>query len=131
MAEQNNFYGLSMMKLLLAAQKNVTLMDPLIMNGVSIVSIDRQKSANEKEKITEEAFQKFSDKVNRYGTVHCDRAFWSSIFFQKLENANNKDKKIYLPNGCCTMEDCPVKLYYELLGSTCPVVSECLVPINQ
>ena len=116
-------FGHAMVGFLAQCHKHATLTNPLIMNDVSIEGIDLKQAEVQKQRITELAFAKFNAKIERYGTVHHDHEFWSTIFFDKLQKAEDGDLKMSLPNGCCTNTGCPVKVYYELLGLTCPRTS--------
>lgn len=61
--------------------------------------------------------EKFTEKypTQPYGSVHCDPTSWTKIALStihKFLRENNSSVKIVFPNGCCTVNDCPINKFY-------------------
>lgn len=55
-----------------------------------------------------------------YGSVDVDPLYWTKVFFASYNIAKQNDKSdFYVPNGCCNVDTCGIKKYYEVLYDYC------------
>jgi hypothetical protein len=60
------------------------------------------------------AFVEFQKLNLAYGSVHKNYKVWVQFFIDAVNSQQSSE--ILIPNGCCTTDQCPVKLFYEILA---------------
>lgn len=74
--------------------------------------------ANQLVKESYEAYKETDTSKSR-GTVDMSPTTWFKFFIYALSVAKeNEAEMIRAPNGCCTVDACPVKLFYQLIYQT-------------
>lgn len=104
---------------------NCTLNDPIIYNEVKLnKKINKDKllgvynDGNINDKFCDECYQMYkSEHLKLFkGSVDINPFTWVKICLEySIKAMNNNDEKIKIPNGCCNMDQCPIKLFYEII----------------
>lgn len=62
------------------------------------------------ENLTKRAYCEYKNFNMPRGSIDMDPVYWTGFFIKHC-----KDEKVIITNGCCTVSDCPFKLYFEIL----------------
>ena len=86
------------------ANINNFLLDELFSNKIMLDSFAKS------------CFDDFKIKHNNidFGSVHYNYLIWVHFALITIKNNNNLTK-ISFPNGCCSKNDCPINLMYEIV----------------
>jgi hypothetical protein len=123
--------------LLFQAHALNTINSPLIMNKVSgnLQKIKDCVIENGTDYVFNDVFNEFKETVTSFGTVHHEPNFWRGMFgkmfydspqiknYIKMKKGDetitfdNYNYTLEIPNGCCTNDKCPVKIFYEIYNS--------------
>lgn len=90
---------------------------------------DFPSSHPEHKELTTKAFADFESKCeNGIGSVHKSPLTWSGFFITavwkeltrlKEDEGGKKIGTVEVPNGCCSGDNCSIKLFYECLARAC------------
>lgn len=117
-------FGDQMLNLILQVHKSATLHHPICHNVVILpksVLHDLSFESICLEDLTLQAYHHFEKKDFRKGSVHVDPIFWTGVFLEALKTRKkelpSEDSviEIQIPNGCCNVDECPIKAFYEIL----------------
>lgn len=93
-----------------------TQKNPIIYNEFDITNTTYLISMEQTHKVTLDAYNKFKELNLSINEVDHDPFTWSFIFITCVESAKKESKTIaQIPNGCCTDNNCILKLFYEKL----------------
>lgn len=89
---------------------------------ISADKIDQEKLKNAMEnkenmnKFVELCINKFKTKYPNalYGSVQYNPTVWTEIALKTIKNNNNK--YLIFPNGCCTIDNCPINNFYLIVA---------------
>ncbi len=109
-----------MVKMLAQAQMQMTLTNPITLHTLAIDAVKPETIESvDPVALTANAFKRFNATFKGgYGPVHVAPRFWTDVFVATLVKARETDahaKTMDVPNGCCNVDTCPVKLYYTIL----------------
>lgn len=76
--------------------------------------IELSKSNQKFNDFVSDCFDKFKTKYDcPIGSVHLHPDTWAKFALKAIVTAwKNKSDKIIFPNGCCSVENCPINNYY-------------------
>ena len=91
---------------------NETIYNEFNIEGVCIPS-----NSNELKVTIENTFNTYKNFPNiLIGSVHYNYTFWANRIIEKIKKALHENKvNIRILNGCCTKEDCHIKIFYKLI----------------
>lgn len=106
-------------KLLYNMHSHNTLNNPICCHTFKMIDIDVENIPNN---IIQLCFDKYksSQEGSLYGSVDINPEFWTNIFFSSYLLAKKNNKHVFnVPNGCCNIDTCGIKKFYELLYEFC------------
>ena len=116
-----NLSGDIILRMLFTAHAQSTLSEnPLTFNQLELDMdiIDKFPQFTEEilDNICSKAYDKFKELSLPRGSVDLEPKFWTHICL--IAVSKHDSGKIKIPNGCCTMIDCPIAKYYALVIET-------------
>ena len=76
---------------------------------------------------TEICFEKYKNtkEGELYSSVDVNPSFWTDVYVNTMYKAQVEKNKIgKIPNGCCTIETCGIRKYYEIIHDYCMNITE-------
>lgn len=120
-------------KILHQIHKDCTLHKPIKVHEFSMPAITDMNLPDNIKLLTKDCLKKFktTEPGKLYTTIDSDPIWWTNLVINCIKVAINKNRDInkpniivYIPNGCCTVDKCPLLQYYTI------VVDE-IVSLNQ
>jgi hypothetical protein len=101
---------------LLIIQLQASINQPACHHRFEIDDITLPETKDQVKTILDSAFAEFKEAAPIKGPVHIGHNQWAIIFFEFVEKAVKTNQQFAdVPNGCCNKENCPIKIYYEIL----------------
>jgi len=102
-------------KILYQTHVDGTIHRPCTHIEVNVEKCVLQKSQEEYDICWKNAYKKFQQTKQLYGSVDVNPEIWANICYSKVLDAIKESKStVKLPNGCCVSKDCSINIFYKL-----------------
>lgn len=113
-----NFSGDTMLNILYQAHVSTTLNNPITFHEINIQNIKIPETEQSFQENLQKAYQIFQEHKLPRGSVDINPETWARIYMAHINDSKeNNETTSQIPNGCCNNSECPIKLYYEILGT--------------